>query len=378
MLNFGILLALACAVVTQLGFLYKHRGANEAPRVDMRHPLRTVRDLFSSKWFAIGMAVATSAWFFHVAALAFAPLSVVQAVLSTGVVILAVMAERMFGFKVGARQWIGVAMTAAGLFLLVITLPASSGAHSSYSLAGMISFEAGMLAIGALLITGPRIGAPDHHHGVMLGGAAGVLFGVSDVAIKALTGLHDGVLGLIFSPWLAGSRMARPCRSSPPPPPPPTCRASSAASSSSATRSRPTPSSCSSSSSPSRWSSSPRWSHRRPCGRRRRTRSGRLGRRLQQDPRDLLRVVPGRDVAAALERDVAGVGQEPLGAGALAPVEQEPVALAPGDRDRDVVGVAAEAVLAPGLHRRVEARRAREVAHRSGRFVLRDAPRPAD
>jgi drug/metabolite transporter (DMT)-like permease len=203
MLNLGILLALACAVVTQLGFLYKHRGANEAPRVDMRHPLRTVKDLFASRWFAIGMAVATSAWFFHVAALAFAPLSVVQAVLSTGVVILAVMAERMFGFKVGARQWAGVGMTAAGLFLLVITLPASSGAHSSYSLAGMISFEAGMLAIGALLITGPRIGAPDHHHGVMLGGAAGVLFGVSDVAIKALTGLHDGVLGIILSPWLA-------------------------------------------------------------------------------------------------------------------------------------------------------------------------------
>jgi drug/metabolite transporter (DMT)-like permease len=201
-MNLGIFLALLCAVVTQLGFLYKHRGANEAPKVDMRHPLRTVKELFSSKWFAIGMAVATGAWFFHVAALAFAPLSVVQAVLSTGVVILAVMAERLFGFKVGARQWVGVAMTAGGLFLLVVTLPGTSGAHSSYSLAGMIAFESAMLVIGALLITGPRMGAPDHHHGVMLGGAAGVLFGLSDVAIKALTGLHDGFLGLLLSPWL--------------------------------------------------------------------------------------------------------------------------------------------------------------------------------
>jgi drug/metabolite transporter (DMT)-like permease len=201
-MNLGILLALACAVATQLGFLYKHRGACEAPKVDVRHPLRTVRSLFASKWFALGMAVATGAWFFHVAALAFAPLSVVQAVLSTGVVILAVMAERLFGFKVGARQWIGVGMTALGLVLLVITLPASSGAHSSYSLAGMITFEGGMLAIGALLITGPRFGAPDHHHGVMLGGAAGVLFGVSDVAIKALTGLHEGFVGVLVSPWL--------------------------------------------------------------------------------------------------------------------------------------------------------------------------------
>ena len=55
-LNLGILLALGCAVATQLGFLYKHRGANEAPRVDVRHPLRSGRALFRSKWFAIGMA----------------------------------------------------------------------------------------------------------------------------------------------------------------------------------------------------------------------------------------------------------------------------------------------------------------------------------
>jgi drug/metabolite transporter (DMT)-like permease len=206
-LNIGILLALACAIATQLGFLYKHRGANAAPKVEIRHPLRSVRSLFASKWFAIGMGVALGAWLLHVAALAFAPLSVVQAVLSTGVVILAVMADRLFGFEVGARQWAGVAMTALGLVLLVVTLPAHSGAHSSYSLAGMLAFEGGMLAIGALLITGPRMGAPDHHHGIMLGAAAGVLFGVSDVAIKALTGL-DGPLAILASPWLAFTILA--------------------------------------------------------------------------------------------------------------------------------------------------------------------------
>jgi len=206
-LNLGILLALACAVATQLGFLYKHRGANEAPSVDVRHPLASGRSLFRSKWFALGMAVALGAWLFHVAALALAPMSVVQAVLSTGVVILAVLAERLFGFEVGARQWAGVAMTAAGLVLLIVTLPAADGAHSAYSLAGMISFEAGMLAIGALLISGPKLGAPDHHHGVMLGAAAGTLFGVSDVGIKALTGL-GGIGDVLLSPWLAVALIA--------------------------------------------------------------------------------------------------------------------------------------------------------------------------
>src|SRR3954462_15745236 len=76
-LNLGILLALACALATQLGFLYKHKGANAAPSVDVRHPLRSGRALFASRWFAIGMAVAAGAWILHVFALALAPLSVV-------------------------------------------------------------------------------------------------------------------------------------------------------------------------------------------------------------------------------------------------------------------------------------------------------------
>lgn len=202
-LELGILLALVCAVVSNLGFFFKHRGACAACPVDIRHPLRSGRALFASKWFAIGMAVAASAWVFHVAALAVAPMSVVQAVLAGGVVLIAVMADRLFGFTVGRRQWLGLALTAVGLVLLGITLPQTHGAHSSFSLAAMIAFEAGLFGIGGLLILGPRAGAPAHHHGVMLGAASGLLFGVSDVAIKALTGLvgSDGILGLL-SPWL--------------------------------------------------------------------------------------------------------------------------------------------------------------------------------
>jgi drug/metabolite transporter (DMT)-like permease len=198
----GILLALACALATNLGFLYKHRGACAAPAVDVRHPLRTAKALFASRWFTIGMLVASGAWAFHVAALALAPMSVVQAVLASGVVMLAVMAERLFGFKVGRRQWLGLGLTAAGLVLLGVTLPATHGANSQFSLAGMIAFEAGLIGMGALLIVGPRVGAPDHHHGVMLAGAAGILFGVSDIAIKAISGEWGahGVAALL-SPW---------------------------------------------------------------------------------------------------------------------------------------------------------------------------------
>jgi drug/metabolite transporter (DMT)-like permease len=203
-IELGILLALLCAFASNLGFFFKHRGACEALQVDIRHPLRSAASLFRSKWFALGMCVAASAWIFHVAALALAPMSTVQVVLAAGVVLIAVMADRLFGFKVGRRQWWGLALTALGLVLLAMTLPQAHGAHSAFSTPAMIAFEAGLFGLGGLLIMGPRAGAPVEHHGVMLGAAAGILFGVSDVAIKALTGLvgSGGALGLV-SPWMA-------------------------------------------------------------------------------------------------------------------------------------------------------------------------------
>jgi hypothetical protein len=185
-----------------VGFLYKHRGARACAPVDMRRPLRSAKLLFSSKLFAIGMLIACGAWIFHVAAMSVAPLSLVQAVLAGGMVLLAVMAERMLGAEIGRRQWIGLAATAVGLMGLGLTLPAVHGAHSRFSIPGAISFEAVLITTGTLLIMGPRIGAPEEHHGFMLGAAAGILFGVSDVAIKAMSGLigAHGLLALI-SPW---------------------------------------------------------------------------------------------------------------------------------------------------------------------------------
>lgn len=200
---FGILLALICALATNVGFLFKHRGACAAPAVDIRRPIRTAWGLYSSPLFAIGMLVAAGAWIFHVAAMAVAPLSVVQSVLAGGVVLLAIMAERSFGLRISRRQWLGICLTAVGLILLAVSLPAVHGAHSRFSLPGMIAFESGLLLAGTVLIMGPRLGAPAAHHGFMLGAASGMLFGVSDVSVKAISGMvgSHGALGLL-SPWV--------------------------------------------------------------------------------------------------------------------------------------------------------------------------------
>src|SRR5947207_13195466 len=131
----GLLFALACAFATILAFLWKHRRAVGAPDIQMRHPLKSGAALFRSKWWSIGFAVALVAWALHVVALALARISLVQAVISGGLVFLAVLADRWFGFDLGRREWIGVALTAVGLAFLGLTVQSGSGgSHSSYSI----------------------------------------------------------------------------------------------------------------------------------------------------------------------------------------------------------------------------------------------------
>jgi drug/metabolite transporter (DMT)-like permease len=195
----GLILSLASALATNLGFLFKQRGAVLAPAVRASHPLRSARDLFRSKWFAVGWVVALAAWGLHVGALSLAPLSTVQAVLSGGLVFLAVLAERFFGFRLGRRQWAGVTITAAGLAIIGLTGSAQGAQRSS--LAALIAVESAVFALGAGLVrVSTRRGLKQRSEALLLATAAGALFGVSDVAIKYLSHAQGPALGLI-SPW---------------------------------------------------------------------------------------------------------------------------------------------------------------------------------
>jgi hypothetical protein len=205
----GLGLALGSALGTSVAFLFKQRGAVLAPAVRVRHPLRSAVGLFRSGWFSLGWAVAVVAWGLHVGALALAPLSVVQAVLSGGLVFLAVFAERYFGFHLGRRQWAGLIVTAFGLAVIAVTGGAHTSALRHYSLAALIAVECGVLALGAALIRISMRGSlGPATQGLLLGVAAGVLFGVSDIALKYLTGaLHGGWRGIV-SEWTLAALVA--------------------------------------------------------------------------------------------------------------------------------------------------------------------------
>ena len=198
----GLALALGSALGTNVAFLFKQRGAVLAPAVRARHPVRSAVGLFRSRWFSLGWAVAVAAWALHVGALALAPLSVVQAVLSGGLVFLAVLAERYFGFQLGRRQWACVIVTAFGLAVIAVTGGSHTSALRHYSLAALVAVECGVFTLGAALIMVSMHGSLNPAtKGLLLGVAAGVLFGVSDIALKYLTeALHGGLQGIV-SEW---------------------------------------------------------------------------------------------------------------------------------------------------------------------------------
>jgi drug/metabolite transporter (DMT)-like permease len=203
-LTSGLALAAFSALLTNIGFLLRHRGAVAAPDVSVRRPLKSAVGLFRQKWWTIGYLIAALAYVLHVGALSLAALSLVQAVLAGGLVILGVLGERFFGFKLGRRQWIGITLTATGLAFLALSGEAKSGQESAeFSAPAMIAFQASLVGVGTALLVSCCSERAREQLGVLLGVVAGLLFTMTHVAVKALTGTIDrGAADLLFSPYL--------------------------------------------------------------------------------------------------------------------------------------------------------------------------------
>src|SRR3954454_3201988 len=185
----GLLLALVTSLMSVVGFFLKHRGAVAAPAVRWRRPWASTVALFRSPVYTLGCVVATTSWGFHVAALGLAPISLVQSVIAAGLVLVTVVADRVFGQHVSRREWIGVALTAAGLTFLAATLGGTGdSAHDSY---GDVQL---LVAVGAASVAGLVLTARRNASGPLLGVAAGLLWAGSDITIKALSG-KTGELG---------------------------------------------------------------------------------------------------------------------------------------------------------------------------------------
>ena len=189
-LGAGLALALASAAALNWGFFTQHGAASGLPPLSVGRPVHSLRLLFSSLRWVAGFAVGLAGWALYVAALALAPLSLVQATSAGGIGLLALLVERTTGTSLARREWIGVGAAVGGLVLLGISLAgqATGGRHGDPAIVGAwigVSCAAALLA--AVRLPG----------GVGFGVSAGVLYAAGDVATKAAVSGGLAVLAFV-------------------------------------------------------------------------------------------------------------------------------------------------------------------------------------
>jgi hypothetical protein len=192
----GLVLAVLTAFSSVAGFLYKFRGAREAADVDLRRPIASSVRLFSSPLYTLGIVIAFGSWTLHVSALALAPISIVQSVIAGGLVLLTVVADRVFKMDVTRREWIGVGLMALGLAFLAATLSGDTrSAHSHYNPTTLAVF------VGVVGLAGLAVAGIARSRGNVLAVSAGLLWAASDTSIKALSShLHKLGIGVLIHP----------------------------------------------------------------------------------------------------------------------------------------------------------------------------------
>jgi hypothetical protein len=175
----GLLLALAAALALNVGFFVQHGATHTMLSLTPRRPIRSVRLLVTNRQWLIGYATGWVGWGLYIAALSLAPLSLVQAVAAGGVGVLAMLAHRL-GTPLVRRERVGAWVAVGGLLLLGASLTSGAPASTARSASLLVATGVGAGLAALLVCFRARTGRP----AAALGGAAGILFGVGDLATK--------------------------------------------------------------------------------------------------------------------------------------------------------------------------------------------------
>ena len=194
-LAFGLALAVAASLALNGSYVIQHVGSGSAPPIDPRRPVATFRGLLGSRVWLAGGVLGMAGWGAHVAALAHAPLSLVQAFVAGGLGLMAPVASRALGHSLSRVEWVGVALAVGALALLCVGL-GTPGVHGSADPGRMLAYLAICAAAAGVLVLFVR-----SWRSQALGLAGGLLYGAADVAIKAVTGAG------LTSPWVLAAAL---------------------------------------------------------------------------------------------------------------------------------------------------------------------------
>ena len=180
----ALVLALASTTFVSLAYLREHAAVGGLPELSLRRPVRSIRALLGSRAWLTGFAMESSGFVMYVAALALAPLALVQSVAAGGIGILAVASARLEGRPLGPRESLGAAVSVGGLLFLSLSL-IGGGDHGSHGSLVQIGLWLGATCAAAALVL--TVGRAFFGAAASSGIAGGLLFSCGDIATKVAT-----------------------------------------------------------------------------------------------------------------------------------------------------------------------------------------------
>jgi hypothetical protein len=200
----GLALAATSATLTNLAYSREHDAAAALPTLSLRRPLQSVRLLLRDRSWMLGFAMESGGFASYAAALALAPLAVVQSVGAGGIGVLAYASARASRHRLGRRQSSGAAISVLGLVLLGVSLASNSGGGGRGSTAGILAWLGGT---AALACTVALVGRRRDDLAVGEGIAGGLLFSIGDFSTKLATqgGAHFAFIATLVIGYTLGT-----------------------------------------------------------------------------------------------------------------------------------------------------------------------------
>ena len=206
----GIALALLATTAYNVGLILEKRALGQMPTLEIRRVMRVVASLLTSRAWLAGFALMLTGLACQTIVLTFEPVSVVQPVLASGVVLVLVLSRLVLRERLRGNEAWCVAAIAVAVVLLALSATGTAESHHADP-GSMAAVMIPSIAIGLLVAIGSlrtrRPGAVVS--AVWAGAGTGLLYGVAALAIKALSGVlvrHQTpaglVAGVLSSPYL--------------------------------------------------------------------------------------------------------------------------------------------------------------------------------
>lgn len=179
----AMVLALASTTLINIAYLRQHEAAAALPVLSMRRPLHAARTLLSDRSWLLGFAMETGGFALYAAALALAPLALVQSISAGGIGVLAYVSARLAGRGLRRQEVAGVIVSVLGLVALAVSLVGGERDGHGSTLPIVVWLAATAVVAVIVLVIGRGLG----DMAVAQGAAGGLFFAIGDISLKVVT-----------------------------------------------------------------------------------------------------------------------------------------------------------------------------------------------